>query len=284
MIGTLDSHVPGGPLAERWTQHKFDMKLVAPNNRRKFDVIIVGSGPGRRQRGRHARRAGLQRQGLHVPRQPAAGALDRRPGRDQRGEELQGRRRLRAAPLLRHHQGRRLPLPRVERAPAGRGVGRHHRPDGGPGRAVRPRVRRPARQPLLRRRPGEPHLLRPRPDRPAAPARRLPADDAPGARRHRRAAHPLGDARPRREGRRGLRDHRARPRHRPGHPPLGPRRAAVHRRLRQRVLPLHQRQVLQRVGARGERTDGGRCSPTPATRRSTPRASRPATSSSRSSR
>ncbi|MFL6204484.1 MAG: FAD-dependent oxidoreductase, partial [Acidimicrobiales bacterium] len=44
MIGTLDSHVPGGPLAERWTQHKFDMKLVAPNNRRKFDVIVVGSG------------------------------------------------------------------------------------------------------------------------------------------------------------------------------------------------------------------------------------------------
>ena len=39
---------------------------------------------------------------------------------------------------------------------------------------VRPRVRRPARQPQLRRRPGEPHVLRPRPDRPAAPARRLP--------------------------------------------------------------------------------------------------------------
>ena len=44
MIGELDGHVPGGPLAERWTQHKFDMKLVAPNNRRRFDVIIVGSG------------------------------------------------------------------------------------------------------------------------------------------------------------------------------------------------------------------------------------------------
>ena len=44
MIGSLDSHVPGGAIAERWTQHKFDMKLVAPNNRRKFDVIVVGSG------------------------------------------------------------------------------------------------------------------------------------------------------------------------------------------------------------------------------------------------
>jgi succinate dehydrogenase / fumarate reductase flavoprotein subunit len=44
MIGELDSHAPEGPIDDRWTQHKFDMKLVAPNNRRKFDVIIVGSG------------------------------------------------------------------------------------------------------------------------------------------------------------------------------------------------------------------------------------------------
>ncbi|HEX5946251.1 MAG TPA: fumarate reductase/succinate dehydrogenase flavoprotein subunit [Acidimicrobiales bacterium] len=44
MIGELNSHAPAGPIEDRWTQHKFDMKLVAPNNRRKFDVIIVGSG------------------------------------------------------------------------------------------------------------------------------------------------------------------------------------------------------------------------------------------------
>ena len=45
MIGNLDSAVPAGDdIAQKWTQHKFDMKLVAPNNRRKFDVIIVGSG------------------------------------------------------------------------------------------------------------------------------------------------------------------------------------------------------------------------------------------------
>ncbi len=44
MIGELNSNVPPGPLAEKWTQHKFDMKLVAPHNRRKFDVIIVGTG------------------------------------------------------------------------------------------------------------------------------------------------------------------------------------------------------------------------------------------------
>ena len=44
MIGALDSNVPPGPIEEKWTQHKFDMKLVAPNNRRKFEVIIIGSG------------------------------------------------------------------------------------------------------------------------------------------------------------------------------------------------------------------------------------------------
>jgi succinate dehydrogenase / fumarate reductase flavoprotein subunit len=44
MIGELRNNAPSGPIDERWTQYKFDMKLVAPNNRRKFDVIIVGTG------------------------------------------------------------------------------------------------------------------------------------------------------------------------------------------------------------------------------------------------
>jgi len=41
---TLDSKVPSGPLEKRWTQHKFDMKLVNPANKRKYSVIVVGSG------------------------------------------------------------------------------------------------------------------------------------------------------------------------------------------------------------------------------------------------
>jgi succinate dehydrogenase / fumarate reductase flavoprotein subunit len=44
MIGELNSNVPPGDIADKWTQHKFDMKLVAPSNRRKFEVIVVGSG------------------------------------------------------------------------------------------------------------------------------------------------------------------------------------------------------------------------------------------------
>src|SRR3954454_10499745 len=41
---TLDGRVPTGPIEGRWDQHKFDMKLVAPHNRRRFKVIVVGTG------------------------------------------------------------------------------------------------------------------------------------------------------------------------------------------------------------------------------------------------
>jgi len=41
---TLDSHIPSGPLAQKWDKHKFDLKLVNPANKRKFDVLVVGSG------------------------------------------------------------------------------------------------------------------------------------------------------------------------------------------------------------------------------------------------
>ena len=40
----LDSKAPEGPLAEKWDQHKFNVKLVNPANKRKYDVIVVGTG------------------------------------------------------------------------------------------------------------------------------------------------------------------------------------------------------------------------------------------------
>jgi succinate dehydrogenase / fumarate reductase flavoprotein subunit len=40
----LDAKIPSGPLAQKWDKHRFDLKLVNPANRRKFDVIVVGSG------------------------------------------------------------------------------------------------------------------------------------------------------------------------------------------------------------------------------------------------
>lgn len=40
----LDSKIPSGSLAEKWTKHKFNMKLVNPANKRKYDIIVVGTG------------------------------------------------------------------------------------------------------------------------------------------------------------------------------------------------------------------------------------------------
>jgi succinate dehydrogenase / fumarate reductase flavoprotein subunit len=41
---TLDSKIPAGPLADKWKNHKFNLKLVNPANRRKYDILVVGSG------------------------------------------------------------------------------------------------------------------------------------------------------------------------------------------------------------------------------------------------
>ncbi|MDX1621282.1 MAG: FAD-binding protein, partial [Nitriliruptorales bacterium] len=40
----LDPKVPQAPIETMWEDHKFDMKLVNPNNKRKFKIIIVGTG------------------------------------------------------------------------------------------------------------------------------------------------------------------------------------------------------------------------------------------------
>ena len=40
----LDSKIPPGPLAQKWDKHRFAMKLVNPANKRKYTVIMVGSG------------------------------------------------------------------------------------------------------------------------------------------------------------------------------------------------------------------------------------------------
>ena len=40
----FDAKTPAGPLDNKWNQHKFDIKLVNPANKRKYDVIVVGTG------------------------------------------------------------------------------------------------------------------------------------------------------------------------------------------------------------------------------------------------
>ncbi len=40
----LDARIPAGPLAQKWDKHRFEMKLVNPANKRKYTVLVVGSG------------------------------------------------------------------------------------------------------------------------------------------------------------------------------------------------------------------------------------------------
>jgi len=40
----LDAKLPGGPIEEAWTNHKDQLRLVGPNNRPKYKVLVVGTG------------------------------------------------------------------------------------------------------------------------------------------------------------------------------------------------------------------------------------------------
>jgi succinate dehydrogenase / fumarate reductase flavoprotein subunit len=40
----FDAEIPAGPLAEKWDRHRFELKLVNPANKRKFEIIVVGTG------------------------------------------------------------------------------------------------------------------------------------------------------------------------------------------------------------------------------------------------
>ncbi|MFW6080966.1 MAG: fumarate reductase/succinate dehydrogenase flavoprotein subunit [Desulfosalsimonas sp.] len=41
---TLESRIPSGPLHEKWDRHRFELKLVNPANKKKFNIIVVGTG------------------------------------------------------------------------------------------------------------------------------------------------------------------------------------------------------------------------------------------------
>ena len=40
----LNARIPDGPIEKKWDKHRFDLKLVNPSNKRKYKVIVVGSG------------------------------------------------------------------------------------------------------------------------------------------------------------------------------------------------------------------------------------------------
>ena len=63
----LNANIPSGPIEQAWENHRFEMKLVNPANKRRYTIIVVGVRPGRSVRRRDAQRAGIQRALLHVP-------------------------------------------------------------------------------------------------------------------------------------------------------------------------------------------------------------------------
>ncbi len=44
MMPHLNAKIPAGPMAEKWTNHKFNVKLVNPANKRKYNILVVGTG------------------------------------------------------------------------------------------------------------------------------------------------------------------------------------------------------------------------------------------------
>ena len=43
-MNRLDPKIPAGPLAEKWSNYKSSQKLVNPANKRRLDIIVVGTG------------------------------------------------------------------------------------------------------------------------------------------------------------------------------------------------------------------------------------------------
>ena len=73
MAFKLDAKIPAGALAEKWSNHKAAIKVVSPANKRKLDIIIVGTGLG----GASAA-ASLGELGYNVPAPLSCGIM-RRP-------------------------------------------------------------------------------------------------------------------------------------------------------------------------------------------------------------
>ncbi len=171
----LDGRAPTGPIDERGTTSTVRREAGAtPPTSRRFEVIVVGSGLAGASAAATLGELGYQVKVFTFHDSPrrahsiaAQGGINAAKNYQNDGDSVYrlfydtvkgGDFRAREANVYR--------LAQVSRE--------HHRPVRRAGRAVRPRVRRPARQPLVRRRPGVAHVLRPRPDRPAAAARRVP--------------------------------------------------------------------------------------------------------------
>ena len=166
MSTELDSKIPPGPLEQKWDNFKLGAKLIAPNNKRKYTVLVVGSGLAGASAAatlaeqgydvkcvllsttvRAARIPSPRRAGINAAKnyQNDGDSVDRLFYDTIKGGDF----RSREANVYRLAQVSTL----------------DHRPVRRARRAVRARIRRTAGQPLVRRRAGVAHVLRAGPDR-----------------------------------------------------------------------------------------------------------------------
>ena len=199
------------------TQHKFDVKLVNPANKRRFEIIVVGSGLAGASAAATLGELGYQVKLFTFHDSPRRAHSIAAQGGINAAKNYPQRRRQRLPPLLRHGEGRRLPRPRGATCTGSREVSVNiidqcvaqgvpfareygglldNRSFGGA---------QVSRTFYARGQTGQQLLL--------GAYQALARQVAP---RHRRAAHPHGDARPRGEGRPRRRHRHPRPHHRRG--------------------------------------------------------------------
>ena len=89
-MATLDSKIPSGPLADKWTKHKNEINLVNPANKRLIDVIVVGTGLAGASAAATLAELGYNVKTFCYQDSPQASAFHRCPGRYKRFQKLPG--------------------------------------------------------------------------------------------------------------------------------------------------------------------------------------------------
>jgi len=88
----IDSKIPEGPIAEKWTNYKAHQKLVNPANKRHLDIIVVGTGLAGASAASTLGELGFNVLNFCIQDRPPPRSLDRCPGRYQCSQELSERR------------------------------------------------------------------------------------------------------------------------------------------------------------------------------------------------
>ena len=189
-MANIDSKIPEGPISEKWTNYKAHQKLVNPANKRKLDIIVVGTGLAGASAAASLGEMGFKVLNFCIQDSPrrahsiaAQGGINAAKNYQNDGDSVYrlfydtvkgGDYRAREANVYRLAE---VSANIIDQCVAqGVPFAREWRPPG---------------QPFLRWCASEPYLLCQRPDGPAAPPRCILRPHVPGKRRHREALLPL---------------------------------------------------------------------------------------------